>query len=184
MPDQSNAERRSWTCALGVCLALADRLRHRRRPGRGRARGGGEELRPRGRGIHQGASRQPRRRQRPAGARSRQAARGPGSRISCSHARRRRALRRSARRVSARVGAEPQRYPRGRSAARRASEAPHQDRGDAQRKNRARIVDRAISRACRRQGSICRPTRSFPTRSSSAPPAAAMCSDRSRSLPG
>ena len=146
MPDRSNAERRSMDVRAGRVPGPGDRLRHRRRPARGRARGGGQELRPRRRGIHQGASGQPRRRQRPAGARSRQAARVPGPRISCSYPRRRRALRRSARRVPARVGAEPQRCPRGRSAARRSSEAPHEDRGDAQRKNRARVADRALAR--------------------------------------
>ena len=73
---------------------------------------------------------------------------------------------------------------RGRGAARRASEAAHEDRGDARRQDRARVADRALARPRRRRGSICRPTRSCPTRSSSAPRAAARCSDRSRSLPG
>ena len=40
------------------------------------------------------------------------------------------------------------------------------------------------SRALRLQASTCRPTPSFPTRSSSARPAAATCSGRLRSLPG
>ena len=80
MPDRPNAERHARAGALGLCLALAlgCATSERRLPRRRESRNS-QELRPRRRRIHQGGPRQSRRRQRPPGARSREAARVAGA---------------------------------------------------------------------------------------------------------
>ena len=71
-----------------------------------------------------------------------------------------------------------------RGAARNPAEAADEDRGHAERQDRARIADRTRSRICRLRASTCRQTPSCPIRSSSVRPAAATSSARSRNSRG
>ncbi len=184
MPDQSSADRRPWLCALGHQPGPADRLRHRD----GHAACARANARKSPRTTTSPSSNTPRpSRANPddtdarLGARAREAARVAGARVPRPHARRRRALRRGARRVPARLRAQPERCPRGRGAARHAPEAAHEDRRHAQRQDRARVARSSGRAICRRQDSTCRQTPSSPIRSSSARPAAAMSFVRSPS---